>query len=120
MKVKKIYTAHFPMKGYKALTVWPFVFVRKEFADRFTAMDERHEMIHALQQVELLILPFLFIYCLEWLLKLPLCRFDGKRAYQSISFEQEAYGHQSEVCYNNIRRHYAWRHAIFTLIPKEK
>ena len=119
MKLKKIYTAHFPVKGFRALTVWPCVFVRKDCANRFTERDERHETTHALQQAELLILPFIILYVLEWLLKLPFCKFNMDRAYMSISFEQEAYDHQAEVYYNEVRWHYAWTRYIFTLTPKK-
>ena len=29
MELKKIYTAHFPKKGFKALTIFPFVYIIK-------------------------------------------------------------------------------------------
>ena len=58
---------------------------------------------------------FLFIYCLEWLVKMWICWFDLDRAYRSISFEQEAYEHQEEIYYNDVRRHYAWLKYLFTI-----
>lgn len=119
MKMKTIYTKHVPLKGFKAMTIWPFIFVRSDMKENFTERDERHETTHALQQAELLVLLFIILYVLEWLLKLPLCKFDAVRAYMSISFEQEAYDHQAEVYYNEVRWHYAWTRYIFTLTPKE-
>lgn len=113
--MKKIYTKHFPMKGFKALTLWPFIFVREDRKDYFTAKDERHETTHAIQQVECLWLLFLVIYGAEYVIKLPFCKFDTIRAYMSISFEQEAYEHEAETYYNEVRRHYAWLRYLFTL-----
>lgn len=115
MRLKKIYTAHFPKKGFTALTIVPFIFVRKDRKDKFTGYAERHETTHALQQVEMLLILFFLLYGLEWLLKLPFCKFDTIRAYMSISFEQEAYEHEAETYYNEVRRHYAWLRYLFTL-----
>lgn len=115
MKLRTIYTEHFPKKGFTAMVIWPFVFVRSDRKRFFTKKAERHETTHALQQIESLFLLFLLLYAVEWLVKLPICRFDGNRAYMSISFEQEAYEHQDEVGYNNVRRHYAWLRYLFTI-----
>ena len=117
--MKKIYSEHFPKKGFTALTLWPFIFVRSDQKKYFTKKVERHETTHALQQAECLFVLFLVIYCLEWLLKLPFCGFDTDRAYRSIAFEQEAYEHQDEFGYNNVRKHFNWIKFIFTLTPKE-
>jgi hypothetical protein len=120
MKLKKIYTAHFPKKGFTALTICPFVFVRSDEKDNFSDRIERHETTHALQQVECLWIFFLIIYCFEFLFKLPFCMFDTDRAYRSISFEQEAYAWQDDKYYNRVRPMYEWRYYIFTLTPKKK
>lgn len=118
MKLKKIYTAHFPKKGFAALTIWPFVFVRKDIKKGFSDIAERHETTHALQQIECAFLFFFILYGLEWLIKLFFCKFDRDRAYMSISFEQEAYEHQDEVFYNDVRKHYAFARYIFTIKQK--
>ena len=115
MKIKKIYTKHFPPKGFKALTFYPVVFVRKDCATKFNDESERHETTHALQQIELLWILFFLLYVLEWLIKIPFCGFDCKLAYKSISFEQEAYEHMAEIYYNDVRKHYAWIKYVFTL-----
>ena len=141
MELKKIYTKHFPKKGYTALTVCPYVFVREDERNRFTKKVERHETTHALQQIEMLVvgvvlavillccgygwyslipIPLFFeLYFAEWLIKIPFCRFDTDRAYMSISTEQEAYEHQDEFGYNNVRKHFNWIKFIFTLTPKK-
>ena len=128
IKMKKVYCKHFPKKVYTALTMFPLVFVRKDRAEKYTKKVERHEMTHALQQIEMLVvgvvlipIPLFFeLYFAEWLIKIPFCRFDTDRAYMSISTEQEAYEHQEEVYYNEVRRHYAWAKYVFTLTPKKQ
>ena len=119
MKLKKIYSAKFPPKGFKALTVCPFVFVRSDQKKNFRKADDRHEATHALQQIECIWIFFFIIYGLEYIIKLPCCKFDTDRAYMSISFEQEAYEHQAEVGYNNVRKHYVFFKYLFTLTPKK-
>lgn len=115
MKLKKVFTNNFPKKGFTALTLFPFVFVRKDGREFFTLKTERHETTHALQQLETLYVIFFALYGVEWLIKLPFCKFDTQKAYMSISFEQEAYEHQDEFGYNNVRKHFAWIRYIFTL-----
>jgi len=116
--MKKIYTKHIPTKGFTAMTIWPFILVRRECKNIFTAKVERHETTHALQQAECAFLFFFILYGLEWLIKLFFCKFDRDRAYMSISFEQEAYEHQDEVFYNDVRKHYAFARYIFTIKQK--
>ena len=113
MKLKVVYSKYIPLKGFVALTLWPWIFVRK--SAKFTPMMKRHEATHAHQQVECLFVVFLIIYCLEWIIKYVLCGFDSDRSYRSISFEQEAYEHQEEIYYNDVRRHYAWLRYLFTI-----
>lgn len=115
MKISKIYTNNFPKKGFTAITLFPFVFVRKDRCEFFTPKTERHETTHALQQLESLYIIFFVLYGLEWILKLLFCKLDTNRAYYSISFEQEAYEHQDEIGYNNVRKHYAWLKYVLTL-----
>lgn len=142
MRLKEIYTKHFPKKGYTALTVWPFVFVRTDMKKFFTKKAKRHEKTHALQQIEMLVVGLLLtwlmyemgfgwysvsglfvffeVYILEWIMKIPFCKNDTDVAYMSISFEQEAYGFQDIEDYNEKRRHFAWLKYLFTTKPKEK
>ena len=57
--------------------------------------------------LELLIIPFYLIYLIEWLLRLMQTR-HLVRAYRRISFEREAYAHQSDAAYLRQRPAYAW------------
>lgn len=115
MKLKKIYSNIIPFEGYLAVTIWPFVFIRKELAHKFTPAAERHENTHGYQQLECLWILFFIIYFLEWIIKGIICFFANKNAYRSISFEQEAYEHEDEVYYNDVRKHYTWVKYIFKL-----
>lgn len=118
-----------PFPGYIAITLWPFIFVRRQAWARFTNDVLRHERIHGRQQVELLLvgailaailaiagcgwwsllaLPlFFWLYGLEWLLGL-LYFGDSKLAYRAISFEQEAYDNEHDADYITNRRPFAW------------
>ena len=69
----------------------------------------RHERIHTRQMVEPLVILFYLLYIIEWLVRLAICR-NAERAYRSISFEQEAYGHQDDPEYLQRRKPYAFLH----------
>ena len=100
-----------PFKGFLAVCLYPFVFVRKEHYESFTTTVLQHESIHAEQQKELLVVLFLLCYVLEWLFRLLFTkdRFSHK-AYRNTSFEKEAYAHQDDKGYLEKRKHFAqWR-----------
>lgn len=115
MELIRVYNKYFPFKGYLALTIYPWIFIREEYKRAYTAKVNRHEETHAYQQIETLWILFWVVYGLEFIIKWLLCGFDSKRAHYSISLEQEAYEHESEVYYNNVRKHYAWVKYIFKL-----
>lgn len=92
-----------PVNGYKALTVWPFIFVRCKLSD----IDLNHERIHGRQQAEMLLVFFYVWYCVEWLVRVCLyC--DGHKAYKNISLECEAYSNEEKADYLNYRRLWSW------------
>lgn len=100
-----IYNNVLPFKGYKAMALWPFVFVRSKYEDGGMAdKDIRHETIHFKQQEELLVIPFYVWYLCEWIIRL----FQKGNAYRNISFEQEAYANEKDETYLSHRKHYAW------------
>jgi hypothetical protein len=120
----------FPFKGYKAMCVYPFLFVRKD-AKHFGDIDRNHEMIHARQQLEMstfisvllfclalvgcfsmwwvLISPFGYyaLYLTEYIIRILCSGFRAKVAYRSISYEQEAYSHQNDMIYLKRRTPFA-------------
>lgn len=110
--MKVIYNKIIPFKGFKAITLWPFIFVRSDKRHRFGESSERHERIHLKQQAEMLVLPFYLWYAIEYLVRLVLY-FNAKDAYYNLSFEQEAYLNQYDVDYLDNRKPYAWVRNIF-------
>lgn len=99
-----------PFPGYSAITLWPFVFVRRNAW--YSNDTDRHERIHGRQQLEMLLLLFYLWYGVEYLIRLCITR-DRDRAYRSISFEQEAYAHERDQDYLQHRRLYAWLCYVF-------
>jgi hypothetical protein len=84
-------------KGYRGLTVFPFVFI-KHRTDSANSVFLNHEKIHIRQQLELLILPFYIWYFFEYLLRLLEYK-NTHLAYRNISFEREAYANEDQLDY---------------------
>lgn len=104
-----IYNNVIPFKGFKAITIWPFIFVRSKYEDGgMSDKDIRHETIHLRQQAELLVVFFYIWYICEWLIRL----FQKGNAYRNISFEREAYANEADENYLSHRKHYAWIYYI--------
>ena len=97
-----------PFKGFAAINLFGFLFVRKGVT--VTARMIRHETIHTKQMQDLLFVFFYAFYIFEWLVKL--C-FYGKQAYRNISFEREAYSNEADTCYLVTRKHFAFLKYIF-------
>ena len=139
--MKIVYNNIIPFKGYLAMCVFPFIFVRKD-ARNLTVKDINHEKIHGRQQVEMYIvgviltlilficglscwslfaLPVFFIwYGVEWFLRLCAYGFNQNEAYHNISFEQEAYGNESNLDYLRTRKHFSWCKYLFKKSYKSK
>ena len=84
-------------KGYVALTVFPFVFLRgKEGLDDAVLLN--HEKIHLRQQAELLIVFFFIWYFSEFLWRF-FQNGNWAKAYRAISFEKEAYANEIKLSY---------------------
>ena len=90
-----------PFKGFAAINLFGFIVVRRGVFASETLIN--HERIHTAQMRELGFIFFYILYGLEWLIRLP---FKGN-AYRNITFEQEAYDHQNEPSYLEVRKHYA-------------
>lgn len=84
-------------KGFRGLTVFPFVFVKNE-AEKLNEAFLNHEKIHIRQQLELLIVPFFIWYGAEFLIRFMQLK-DKKRAYLAVSFEKEAYENEKDFDY---------------------
>jgi len=100
---------YFLPKGYKGLTLFPFVFLA-DAADKNDVVFLNHERIHLRQQLELLILPFYVWYFVEYLIRLLVLK-DRKKAYYAISFEREAYENEKDL--NYLKGRFFWRFLKF-------
>ena len=88
-------------KGYRGLTVFPFVIIKYRF-DSENKILVNHEKIHIRQQMELLVLPFFLWYFVEYAVRLLQYR-NANLAYRNISFEREAYANESHLNYLEAR-----------------
>ena len=88
-------------KGYTGITLFPFVFLKdRSFKEDLVLLN--HERIHLKQQLELLVLPFYLIYCLEYLVRLFQYK-SWSLAYRNISFEREAFTNEKDLDYLKSR-----------------
>jgi len=126
----KVVNSIIPFAGYVAMTVFPFIFVRKDKSYKYDDVYDNHERgIHGRQQLEMLcvgalITAVLFLVGCSWwsLLALPIyfwwylieygIRYvaypSHKEAYRNISFEQEAYMNEEDFHYLTKRKWFAW------------
>ena len=111
-KLKPIYFENSKIPGFlsvlspiniNAITIVFFVFSKGKLGARV----KNHERIHFQQYLECFILPFLIIYVLDYVYGYIKYR-DGKKAYQMIRFEQEAYFHDFDFEYAEKRKRYSW------------
>ncbi|MDO7173998.1 hypothetical protein Q5N74_17545 [Mariniflexile sp. AS56] len=93
-------------KGYLGVTCYPFVFLKtKELKQNAVLVN--HENIHLKQQMEMLVVLFYIIYGLEFLLRFLLYK-NKNRAYRNISFEREAYAHETDLDYLKQRKFWSF------------
>ncbi len=70
-----------------------------------------HEKIHLRQQLELLILPFLVWYVLEFFIRLIQYK-NWDLSYRNISFEREAYQNEKKLDYLQKRPFFRFTHYL--------
>ncbi len=87
------------------ITLYPFVLFRKE--TKLSGRLLNHEKIHLKQQVEMLVIFFYLWYVLEFLVRFAQY-LQFTKAYYNISFEREAYCHESNKNYLEKRKWFAW------------
>lgn len=89
-------------RHFVGITLWPFIVIK----DHHLKEDEvfiNHERIHLKQQLELLVVPFYFLYFAEYIIRLFQYR-NSRVAYRNISFEREAYQMETELSYLKHRK----------------
>lgn len=92
--------------GYRAITLYPFIFVRDEI-DKKDRVLINHENIHIAQQKELLVIGFYLLYALDFGLKYLRFR-NWDAAYRNLFFEREAYANESNLNYLKTRVRFAF------------
>lgn len=102
--MKVIYNKLIPFKPFVAINLFGFVFARKEYKPLYER-TLNHERIHTEQMKEMLYIFFYLWYLVEWIVKLFIY---GKKAYNNISFEREAYQYDRYVDYVYCRKRYDW------------
>lgn len=106
MKIRIRKSNFFVPKGYRAITLYPFIFVGNH-SDKYNKTLINHEMIHIRQQRELLVLPFYLWYIFDYVRKLFIYG-SRRKAYRNILFEREAYINESEPSYLMTRKRFAF------------
>lgn len=100
----------FTFKFVNAIALWPFIIVKdKKIRESTTILN--HEKIHLRQQIELLILPFYFLYVLFYLYY-RMTGYKHREAYLKIPFEREAYAQEQNLNYLQSRKFWNWKQFI--------
>lgn len=113
MKQRIFVCSWFPFKGYSAITLYPFIIVRKDYMEKYADTDRlqttlNHEKIHLAQQKE--VGPFRFYYMYLHYYFAGLIKWKNHvRAYMDIPFEEEAYYNDQNLDYLVDRPSYAWK-----------
>jgi hypothetical protein len=112
--MKIIENRFLPPRGFLAINILGIMFIRK--GNRHFVQEETvtHEGIHTEQMKELLYVFFYFLYAVEYIIRLFVCR-NRDVAYRSISFEQEAYNNEGNVNYRRERKRFAFVRYIFKI-----
>ena len=88
------------------MALFPFILLKNE-AKKNDVFLINHEKIHLAQQLELLVLPFYFLYVLSYLINLIRYK-NHDRAYFNIIFEREAYKNDKDLAYLARRKIFNW------------
>lgn len=99
-----MYNNILPIKGFTAINLFGVIFARNEYKP-LNRRIQNHEAIHTAQMKEMLYVFFYLWYLVEWFVKL--FRY-GRKSYENISFEREAYTFQYDYSYLEKRKKYHW------------
>lgn len=102
--MRVIYNKYIPFKPFTAINLFGLVFARKE-GKPLSKNTVYHESIHTEQMKEMLYIFFYLWYLIEWIVKLFIY---GKKSYNNISFEREAYQYDRYADYVQFRKKYNW------------
>lgn len=102
----KFWVIIIPKLSANAMALFPFILLRNK-AQKHDSVLINHEKIHLRQQLELLIIPFYFLYAINYLLNYLKYK-NHYQAYLNISFEKEAYRFENDPYYLSKRKWYNW------------
>ena len=110
--VSAFWTKLFSAGRASAVTIFPFIFVRRQGfkVDKYLI---NHERIHLAQALELLVFPFYTWYSVEFLFRFIQYR-NYDKAYLNISFEREAYENEGDLEYLKKRKFWSFLKYIKT------
>lgn len=94
-----------PFLWVEGMAIFPFILVKNTRAKSKVLLN--HECIHLIQQLETGLVLFYLWYLLEYLIRL-ICYLSHEKAYFRISFEKEAYIHESDTDYLKTRKFWAF------------
>ncbi len=102
--MKIIHNKYIPFgKDMIAINLFGIIFTKR----KLSRVDQNHEYIHTLQQIELLFAFFYLLYVIEWIVRVIQTR-SFIKGYLRISFEREAYENQRNMGYRKTRSLFAW------------
>lgn len=97
---------YFLGKRFDGIVLWPFVIIKRKGLQR-NPVFMNHEQIHLKQQVELFVLLFFAWYLIEYIIRFILYG-NSMKAYNKISFEQEAYANEKDLSYIRNRKFWSF------------
>jgi len=103
MRFPILHIARLPAAG---MALFPFILVKRK-AYKEDKVLINHEMIHLVQQLELLLVFFYIIYLVHYIINLARYR-NHQMAYMNIVFEREAFNMDSDLLYLKHRKLFAW------------
>ena len=103
--MKIVYNKIIPFGANKLINLFGVVFTKSK---HLTTTDINHEAIHTAQLRETLYIFFYIWYAIEFLIRWFGNKFNWKKAYKNIWFEQEAYFFEGHTDYLSYRKHYRW------------
>ena len=92
-----------PKFGWSGLAFFPFIFVK----DKHNPQLLNHEKIHIQQQLELLLIGFIFLWVVD-VIYCIIAHGSWAGAYDHLFFEREAYDNQRDLSYLDNRKPYNW------------
>ncbi len=94
----------------QGMAVFPFIIIRDP-KDKQNLLLIRHETIHLMQQLELLILPFYLGYLINYIYNIFKYH-NHDQAYKEIVFEREAFSKETDTDYLFYRKPWSFMQYI--------